>query len=179
MHYRSLLARLYSYHPTLKPNFPDLTVFPTTTFNLGPETVTLDHTDKGNVAFGWCAITALGRYDPDAGGHMILFDLNLVIRFPPGSTILIPSGVLRHGNTPIIGDDSYRMSITQYCAGGLFRWVRYGFQTAKSLIKTRGAAAKVEIDGKLSDRVLDALSLFSKFDELADDRTSLLRSSPL
>ena len=179
MRYRSLLARLYTKHPNLNPNFPDLTIFPTATFNLGPKTITLDHTDKGNVAFGWCAITALGQYDADAGGHLALFDLKLVIRFPPGSTILIPSGVLRHGNTPIIGDDSFRMSITQYCAGGLFRWVKYGFQTAQSLIKSRGAATKADIDGKLADRVQDALSLFSMFDELAEDRSSLFRSTPL
>lgn len=38
-----------------------------------------------------CAITTLSDYDPKAGGHLVLWDLKLVIEFPPGSTILILS----------------------------------------------------------------------------------------
>ncbi|KAJ7620521.1 hypothetical protein DFH06DRAFT_1010638, partial [Mycena polygramma] len=37
-------------------------------------------------------------FDPNLGGHLILWDLNLVIRFPPGSSIFIPSALLRHSN---------------------------------------------------------------------------------
>ncbi|KAJ7883792.1 hypothetical protein B0H13DRAFT_2537891, partial [Mycena leptocephala] len=39
-------------------------------------------------------ITALRRFNPDLSGHLILWDLKLVIRFPPGSTILIPSAII-------------------------------------------------------------------------------------
>lgn len=127
------------------------------TFNLGPKTVILDHTDKGNTAYGLSAITALGQYDPKLGGHLILFNLNLVISFPPGSTILIPSGVFRHGNTPIEGQNACRMSLTRYCAGGLFRWVQYGFRAAKDLIKSQGPVSKARIDGYPSERAKEAL----------------------
>ena len=55
------------------------------------------------VCFGWCAITALEKFNFKWGGHLILWDLHwdLHIDFPPGSTILIPSASLFHGNTAI------------------------------------------------------------------------------
>ncbi|KAJ7023915.1 hypothetical protein C8F04DRAFT_969588 [Mycena alexandri] len=56
-----------------------------------PHAITIPHLDFGNLAWGWCVITALGRFNPDCRGHLILEDLKLVICFPPGSTILIPS----------------------------------------------------------------------------------------
>ncbi|KDR72064.1 hypothetical protein GALMADRAFT_41409, partial [Galerina marginata CBS 339.88] len=132
------LGRLYAHMPTLRPNFPNISIFPACTFNLGPHTSTFDHTDAANVPYGICAITALGRFNPQLGGHLVLFDLKLVVEFPPGSTVLIPSSVFRHGNTLIVGEGSYHMSFTQYCAGGLFRWVRYEFQTAKKLVGSLG-----------------------------------------
>jgi hypothetical protein len=62
-----------------------------------------------------------------AGGHLVLWDLQLIIEFPPGATILIPSALLRHSNTTIQkGEERY--SFTQYTAGGPFRWVDHGFQ---------------------------------------------------
>jgi hypothetical protein len=140
MEYYDTLNKLYARDDRLVRNFQE-SVFPASTFNLGPNTVTLDHIDFANVAYGLCCISALGDYNPDNGGHMILFDLGIIIRFPPGSTMLIPSSVLRHGNTPIAADET-RMSFTQYCAGGLFRWVRYGFQTQKDLLKEENGAAR-------------------------------------
>ncbi|KAK0435336.1 uncharacterized protein EV420DRAFT_1653282 [Desarmillaria tabescens] len=76
-------------------------IFCACTFNFGPKTATFEHTDSGNLPFGWCSVTALGRFNPKQGGHLILWDLKLVIEFPPGSTILFPSAILRHSNTPI------------------------------------------------------------------------------
>jgi hypothetical protein len=73
----------------------------------------------------------LGNFDPTLGGHLVLWDLKLVIEFPPGSTILIPSATLRHSNVAIRKGET-RYSFTQYTAGGLFRWVDQGFQSASS-----------------------------------------------
>ena len=118
-------------HPGLQYNFRN-SVYPAIAFNFGPRTVTYMHTDTGNKANGLCAITAIGQFDPKKGGHLILGQLRLVIEFPPGSTILIPSATVAHGNTPISATET-RMSVTQYASGGLFRWVRYGFQSEKNL----------------------------------------------
>ncbi|PPQ83749.1 hypothetical protein CVT26_007541 [Gymnopilus dilepis] len=177
-HYRKTLARLYEHEPHLQPNFPSISPFPAMTFNLGPSTATVEHADFGNVAHGWCAITALGNYDPDKEGHLILYDLKLIITFPPGSTVLIPSAVFRHGNTQLVAPNSYRQSITQYCAGGLFRWVRYGFRTGKDLAALDPSGKmKKDADGDLQTKTQEALSLFSTLDSLADDRAKILRSS--
>ncbi|PPQ76067.1 hypothetical protein CVT26_004586 [Gymnopilus dilepis] len=178
--YACNLYPLYEAHPHLQTNFPDISIYPACTFNLGPLTATLEHTDAANVPYGLCAITAFGDFDPEKGGHLILFDLKLVIEFPPGSTILIPSSILRHGNTPIVGEGagSYRMSLTQYCAGGLFRWVSYGFKTAKTLLSEPGGEErKRAIDGNLSDRTAAALELFSTVETLADDREAVFGKS--
>ena len=58
------------------------------TFNFGPSTVSFIHTDPGNLPYGWCPITSLGPFDPKCGGHLILWDLQLVIKFPPGGAVL-------------------------------------------------------------------------------------------
>lgn len=55
---------------------------------------------------------------------MALWDLKLVVEFPPYSTIFIPSALLMHGNATIASDET-RMTVTQYNSGGLFTWVAH------------------------------------------------------
>ncbi|KAJ7606444.1 hypothetical protein DFH06DRAFT_1347977 [Mycena polygramma] len=118
-------------------------IFAACTFNFGPHAITVPHLDFGNLAWGWCAITALGNFDPDVGGHLILWNLKLVIRFPPGSTILIPSAIIRHSNVPIRLHER-RFSFTQYTAGGLFRWIRNGFRSDKAFNAGATSTEKAE-----------------------------------
>lgn len=121
-------------------------------------------------------MTALGSYDHALGGHLILFDFKLVVQFPVGSTALIPSACVRHGNTPI-QDGETRLSIAQYAAGGLFRWVAYGFQSIKSLTKTQaGKAKKNDIDVQAGNWWMKGVEMFSKFDELATDVNTIFRA---
>ncbi|KAJ7797962.1 hypothetical protein B0H14DRAFT_2389182, partial [Mycena olivaceomarginata] len=102
------------------------------TFNFGPRAVCVPHIDFANLAWGWCAyLTALGDFDPDLGGHLILWDLRLVIRFPPRLNDSHSLGALRHSNVPIRPHE-HRCSFVQYTAGGLFRWIRNGFKTAEA-----------------------------------------------
>ncbi|KAJ7915942.1 hypothetical protein B0H13DRAFT_1609915, partial [Mycena leptocephala] len=117
----------------LSRNFAaSFSAFTTATFNFGPFTVTFPHIDFGNLAWGWCAITALGWFDPDLGGHLILWDLKLIIRFPLGSTILIPSAILRHSNVKIRAGES-RYSFTQFTPAAIFRWIYNGCKTDKDV----------------------------------------------
>jgi hypothetical protein len=95
-------------------------------FNMVPRTVSFPHRDFANLSWGWCAITALGDFNADEGGHLVLWDLKLAIRFPRGSCIIIPSAMVRHSNASI-GEMEKRYSIAQYSAAGLFRWVDNGF----------------------------------------------------
>ena len=80
-------------------------VFPCRTFNLAKQSVSVPHTDHNNLAQGWCSITALGDFSPTLGGHLVLWDLGVVVEFPPNSTILIPSSLIIHSNTPIQPDE--------------------------------------------------------------------------
>ncbi|SJL16271.1 uncharacterized protein ARMOST_19791 [Armillaria ostoyae] len=140
-------------------------IFACATFNFGPQTMCFPHTDSGNLLFGWCTITALGKFDYRRGGHLVLWDLKLVIEFPPGSTILIPSAILRHSNMRI-GKGERRYSFTQYSSGGLFRWVDYGFQTAEEywtgLTEDQLATALEERE----QRWRTGVNMFSTIDEL-------------
>ncbi|KAJ7654162.1 hypothetical protein B0H17DRAFT_1214488 [Mycena rosella] len=61
-------------------------------------------------------------------GHLVLWDLKLVIRFPPGSTILILSAILRHSNVLIQANET-RYSFTQFTTAGLFCWVDNSFKS--------------------------------------------------
>ncbi|KAK0442271.1 uncharacterized protein EV420DRAFT_1485394 [Desarmillaria tabescens] len=99
-YYATHLCDLLVHDATLVLNWAS-SIFASATFNFGPRTLCFRHTDSANLPFGWCTITALGRYNFRRGGHLVLWDLKLVVDFPPGSTILIPSAILRHSNTAI------------------------------------------------------------------------------
>lgn len=105
-----------------------------TTFNFGPTTCTKPHKDLKNLSWGFCSVTSLGSYDPTKGGHLVLWDLNMAIEFPPYSTILIPSAILLHSNTAI-GDNETRLTVTQYSSAGLFAWSAYGNKPKEELSK--------------------------------------------
>lgn len=125
-----ILLALEGADPTLKRPFW-YSVWPAATFNLGKSVFTRLHRDFLNLVWSMCAIHALGHYNPKKGGHLILWEWKIVIEFPPGCTILIPSAAVAHGNVAIrSGED--RKSFTQYCPGGLVRWFRYGRQTAEN-----------------------------------------------
>ncbi|KAF9489949.1 hypothetical protein BDN71DRAFT_1400715 [Pleurotus eryngii] len=98
--YRNMMDRLTQSQPELVRNITnsDYAAF---TINFGPSTVSIPHTDCANLAYGLCAVTALGNFNPDKGGHLILWDPHVVIRFPPGTTLLIPSALVQHSNVPI------------------------------------------------------------------------------
>jgi len=162
------LGQLFEKYPHLSHIFSN-SIFPAASFNCGPRTVSFEHTDFNNLSHGLCALTALGDYDHKVGGHLILFGLKLAIQFPVGSTVLIPSGCMSHGNTPI-GDGETRLSIAQYAAGGLFRWVAYGFRSAKSLIKTAaGKKLKKKFDKGTGERWREGLAMFSTLGGLQAD----------
>jgi hypothetical protein len=74
-----------------------------------------------------------------------------------------------HGNTPI-GEGEIRLSIAQYAAGGLFRWVAYGFRSAKTLLKTAaGKKLKKNIDKGAGERWREGLAMFSTVGGLQAD----------
>jgi hypothetical protein len=158
------MALLRHWKPSLRPNFVG-SIFAACTFNFGPRAICAAHLDFANLAWGWCAITALGNFDPDFSGHLILWDLGLVIRFPPGSTILIPSALVHHSNVPIRVHEE-RCSFVQYTAGGLFRWVRNGFKTSAAWYSSASSTEKAQHEAEDRMRWEHGLSMLSVIDDL-------------
>ncbi|KAJ7017801.1 hypothetical protein C8F04DRAFT_1278755 [Mycena alexandri] len=134
-YYCKVLRGLFQKHPNLIHTFSN-SVFPALTLNCG-DAVSFEHCDIFNLVHGLCPITSGGHFNHVLGGHLYLRQLRLIIQFPSGATVLIPSGCLDHGNTPIQTGET-RYSVTQYAAGGLFRWAAYGYQSAKSLLAQPG-----------------------------------------
>ncbi|KAJ3717731.1 hypothetical protein C8R42DRAFT_676469 [Lentinula raphanica] len=128
-------------------------VYPAAAFNFGPQTVCFPHIDFSNLPFSWCWIWALGWYNPSLGGHLVLWDLKLVIEFPPGTLAAIPSGVCCHSNTSIRKGEQ-RFSFTQYAPGANFRWADNGFAVQKNPSRPQKA------------RWTMGLGLFSTLDEV-------------
>jgi len=159
-YYEEKLGALYTQNPSLTKTFESST-FAATTYNLGPRTECFPHKDFANLAYGLCAVTALGRFDPTKGGHLILWELGLVIEFPPGSTILLPSAIFTHSNTSISKGET-RYSFTQYAAGALFRWVDHDFQKAEDFRASRTPEQLVELEEQKKGRWSFGLSLFPR-----------------
>ncbi|KAF7319067.1 hypothetical protein HMN09_00242900 [Mycena chlorophos] len=162
-YYEKTMDALFDWDPRLRRIFPRGTsVFPSATFNFGPQTVTIPHLDLLNLAWGWCFITALGNFDPNRGGHLILWDLKRFIRFPPGATIAIPSALLRHSNISI-QQDELRYSFTQFAAGGLFRFVENGFLLNHSAAKQAAKMSEQERMAFIQHRsaLLEGLAMYN------------------
>ncbi|KAJ7092255.1 hypothetical protein C8R44DRAFT_596116, partial [Mycena epipterygia] len=154
---------LHRRFPKLGRNFQK-SVFASAAFNFGPNAWTYKHRDVLNIPFGWCAVQALGLFDPKKGGHLILWDLKLIIEFPAGATILLPSATIAHSNIPVQHGDE-RASFTQYTAGGLMRFVDNGFRTESQLAEADPEKYQHLCEEK-SRRWEMGIGLFSTVEEL-------------
>ena len=162
--YIDYMGSLYTRYPHIRRPFLN-GIWSAVTFNLGPMTCALGHRDFTNLAYGWCAITALGNFDYKKGGHLILWDCKLILEFPPGTTILIPSAAIFHSNIPIAAGER-RYSFTQYTAGGLFRWVERGFKSEEEYFGTLTKEEQREERALGLERAAEGVGLFSMLADL-------------
>ncbi|KAJ7195404.1 hypothetical protein B0H12DRAFT_1038716 [Mycena haematopus] len=158
------------YNQQLESKLPHLhrpflrSVFSCAAFNFGPRVRTFKHRDVCNLPFGWCAIQSLGDFDATKGGHLILWDINLVVEFPAGALILLPSATIAHSNVAVQPHEE-RISFTQFTAGGLFRYVDNGFRTQDQLA-TEDPAEFARMMERKASRWEEGLAFYSKVDEL-------------
>jgi hypothetical protein len=151
-------------HVLPKPYDGKVGVFPCRSFNVGGQAITAPHVDEKNLAHSWCAITALGRFNPSIGGHLILWDFGLAVKFPPGSTILIPSALLVHSNASIRPDET-RAAIVQYAAGGLFRWSEL-LMTEKQFLEQATDEDLQRYQNRQASHWVEAVGMFTGLEEL-------------
>ncbi|KAF8328770.1 hypothetical protein F5887DRAFT_897415 [Amanita rubescens] len=152
-----------------RPYDEDVGAYACRSINFGPQTATFPHYDVANLSHSWCSITALGSFDAEKGGHLALWELGLYVNFPAGSTVLIPSSVLCHSNTPIESHEE-RYSIVQYVAGGLFRWVENGFMSDAAWEKKATDEEKKARKLQQSQRWANGYRMFMNIEELARSR---------
>lgn len=162
-YYETRLNALWTRMPFLRRAFAK-SIFPCTTFNFGPDVWTFKHRDLLHCPFGWCAIYALGPFNPKHGGHIILWEVKKVIEFPPGSLILIPSAMITYSNVPVAPGDC-RASFMQYCTGSIFQFVDYGFRTAKVLAEEDPKEYE-RMESLKDGRWKAGLGLYNTLDEL-------------
>jgi hypothetical protein len=163
-HAAEVVNAIHGANPGVQRSF-NRSVYPAATLNLGLNTVCNGHWDDTNKPEAPCAITNFGEH---TGADLFLKEFNLRVRFPSGSTILIPSACVMHGNTPI-GAGEVRYSFTQYCVGGLFRWVRHGSRPAGTLTKEE----RLRLDGAPNARLRECVARLSFASELRADRAWL------
>jgi len=167
---KKYVDEVFNKYPDLRRAFPG-SAYPAAAFNFGPKVCTFKHRDVLNCPFGFCAIQALGCFDPKKGGHLILWELKLVVEFPPGSLILILSAIITHSNTPLAEGDM-RASFTQYVSGGLFRFVDSGFLLEKDLRKKDPCRYNEAVSAR-SDRWKTGLDLISNLEDLHNEEQGL------
>lgn len=170
--YTDLIADLMEHDPSLKPADVD-TAFAAMTFNFGPNAATYEHMDHQNYAAGFCVVTSLGDYDASRGGHLFLRELGLVVEFPVGASILLPSAVIAHGNTSI-GKNEYRASVTSYTAAGNVRWRDQLYKVQDNMT----AAEKRTFRALQMPRRTAAVERLSKIDELGEDQKQFSLRTP-
>jgi hypothetical protein len=104
----------------------------------------------------------LGNFDYTSGGHLILWECGIVLEFPPGWTILIPSACIAHSNANI-GKGEKRYSFTQYTAGAVFQHLEQNFMTKTKFWTSLSVDEQVEEAEKSKNRLQWGLSLFSTY----------------
>lgn len=135
---------------------------------------TYTHRDVLNDAGLVCVVNALGNFDHTKGGHLVLWELGLVLEFPVGCSIIIPSATITHSNCVIEGDNAARASFVQYLPGGILQYVENGFQT-DGYLKTNNRARYDERTEEKKGRWVESLSRFSKYADIV--QSAAARSS--
>jgi hypothetical protein len=86
------------------------------------------------------------------------------VEFPPGSTIFVPSAIVTHSNTPIQPYER-RYLFTQYCAGGIFRFIANGFHSDADFLAQAKKEEKERREVERGRRWERGLVMFPKLSE--------------
>jgi hypothetical protein len=147
--YARAMRAIHTDKPSLRRNFPeDVSVQAAITYNFGPHTACRCHTDKKNRGPGECEVSPWGTFDYTEGSHIICWELSLMIEFPPGCTLFLPSALISHSNTTIKKHET-RYSVTRYTAAGLFRWEYNHFMSDRAAV---AGSSKEELKKRKEDR---------------------------
>jgi hypothetical protein len=88
---------------------------------------------------------ALRCFNPKARGHLVLRELGLVVEFPLGTTVLIPSTVITHHNVKV-QQGEMRYSFTQYAARLLFSYLENRMRSKRKVKENRKPTSAEMVD---------------------------------
>lgn len=115
------------------------------------------------------ALTILGRFEGDTGGWLMYWREEdgdrLVIRCPPGTTVLIPASVVRYCFTAIKTGET-RFVFEQFFNAALGRWVEQGFRSDVDYADEVSAQEFAAHQERRHNRVESTMRLMSKVDEM-------------
>ncbi|KAK6985098.1 hypothetical protein R3P38DRAFT_3332572 [Favolaschia claudopus] len=163
-HYRDNNKKLDAQCPGLRRPFPGSSVFSCAAFNLGLNIWTFRHRDVRNLPYGWCGVQAMGHFDATKGGHLILWQIKVVVGFPAGALILLPSATIAHSNIPVQAGDE-RVSFTQFTSGALFMYTDNNGKTQAKL-EEEDPEGFARLEESRKSRWAEGLVMFSTVDEI-------------
>ena len=160
--YSLTLRRLQVLHHLVNSYFPN-SRFAAQSLNIDDQVLAIKHTDLMDLVFGICGILPLGDFNPRTSAQLVLEEPRLIIELRPGDIFFFPSATIHHYSIPMVSQDETRQSMIFYSAGGLFRWVKQGFQTQTNMSPEEKAACEsLEAGAK---RWENAWKLFSNISE--------------
>ncbi len=161
MYYKLALDKLWDYHPELNGHL-----------SLGQSSLQCitNHVDVQNCPFSWCCVTALGDFNSKKEGHIILWKLRLIIEFPPGTCVCLPSAIITHSNIPV-GEGELQASFTQYCSGEIFRYVENNFQMDSYLCSIEPEKLTQQMEMRKT-HLREGFAKFSKISELLGKKST-------
>lgn len=123
--------------------------------NAGPASVSPAHRDFRNLAAGLCVVNPFFNFRGDSA-FVLLYEAKLAIQVRRGAShdsrsncagesIFLPSALVTHGNTPILGANETRGSFAHYTPAPVFQWLDFAgvskaTASAKAEYKAGGAA---------------------------------------
>ncbi|THV07166.1 hypothetical protein K435DRAFT_742811 [Dendrothele bispora CBS 962.96] len=161
--YKKVLEIIIAEDPSLKRTFPN-SQFASIRYNL-KNAIDVPHRSFSNLSFGRCGIFACGNYNYKKSGHVVLWDLGLVIEFPPGTVVFIPDALLLYSTTKIstTTTSETRSLIMLYSDAALFRWVHNGGMTDRQFRENASEELKKEWDECRKNLILTAMDILRDF----------------
>lgn len=107
--------------------------------NSGGKVCTFFHTDNDNYWGGFCCIIPFGNFDWCKSAFLVIHidgEEDIAFALPPGVPFFLPSAVLAHYNTEIVGDWEVRGSLVLWTSGKVFQWLAQDGRAVKQLSRT-------------------------------------------
>ncbi|KAJ7020703.1 hypothetical protein C8F04DRAFT_973735, partial [Mycena alexandri] len=113
-------------------------------------------------------LTALGKYNHNCGSHIILWELGFVISFPPGASIILPTGVIHYSFVRVRPDET-RYSLLQWAGSGITRYLRNGYNMDLDFAQASEAKPAAREERRKADHaaVLGAFPVEAELDDCA------------